>query len=361
MNILFVHSIGKEKFGGGEKWLITAASGLRDKGHRVFVGARPGSGLLKAAQHNGLETVNLNILSDMSPWHVFRIASFLKTHKIDVIITRGRELAVSGVAARLGGNPVVLVRHGSPMQSSFRKHAFLHKRLADGVITNTRTIRELLERKGVVEKGFTRVIYNGTVATEDSPPYDFSLKFPGRKIILTVGRLAAPKGYYYLIDAIAMLRKKHDDVMFVFLGKGKLYRKLVAYAGKKGVSDLIHFEGFVENVAPYLKGCDIFVLPSLYEGMPNAAMEAMAYGKPVILTGVYGAGELIPDGEKGVLIPPRDAGAIAVAMERLLNDRKLCDRMGDEARKHVMANFTVSAMIDNIESYIEEKIQEKNS
>jgi glycosyltransferase involved in cell wall biosynthesis len=68
-------------------------------------------------------------------------------------------------------------------------------------------------------------------------------------------------------------------------------------------------------VVPYLKGCDLFVLPSLYEGMSNAAMEAMAYGKPVILTNVNGAGELVPDEGKGVLIPARDPQAIAAEVE----------------------------------------------
>jgi glycosyltransferase involved in cell wall biosynthesis len=360
MRILFVHSIGRKKFGGGEKWLITAAAGLRDNGHAVFVGGRPGSRLLKAASLNNLETVPFNILSDISIYHVFRIASFIRTHMIDVLITKGRDLAIAGIAARLGGSPLVLVRHGLPLQSSFKKHAFLINRLAHGVITNTSSIKELYELNGWVKKDFTKVIYNGTFTGNNIPSYNYSVRFPGKRIILTVGRLAVQKGYYYLIDSIALLSRKHDDLMFVVLGEGKLYNKLIAYARKKGVSDRIHFEGFVDNVVPYLKGCDIFVLPSLYEGMSNAAMEAMAYSKPVILTNVNGARELIPDAGKGVLIPPCDPDAIAGAVELLMGDRELCNRLGEEARKHIMLNFPVSAMITNIQSYIDEMIVKKN-
>lgn len=361
MHILFVHSIGKKKFGGGEKWLITAAAGLRDYGHKVFVGGRPGSRLLNAARANGLETVTFNIFSDISPWHVFRIASFLRKNKIDVLITKGRDLAVAGVAARFGGKPLVLVRHGLPMRSSFKKHSFLINKLSDGVITNTKSIKELYELKGWVKEDFTRVIYNGTYAGNNIPSYNYSARFPGKKIVLTVGRLAVQKGYYYLIDAIELLGKEHDDFMFVVLGDGKLLNSLVSYAEKRGVAERIHFEGFVENVVPYLKSCDIFVLPSLYEGMSNAAMEAMACGKPVILTRVNGAEELIPDSDKGLLIPPRDPGAIALAVKKLGGDRELSLKLGEEARKHVLENFPVSAMLNNIQSYINEKMLEKNS
>jgi len=181
----------------------------------------------------------------------------------------------------MGGNPIVLVRHGLPLRSSVRKHAFLLNKLAHGVITNTRSIKDLYELKGWVKKDFTRVIYNGTFAGNNVPSYNYSARFPGKKIILTVGRLAVQKGYFYLIDAIALLRQINDNFMVVVLGEGKLHDRLINYARKKGVSDKIHFEGFVENVVPYLKSCDMFVLPSLYEGMSNAAMEAMAYGKPI--------------------------------------------------------------------------------
>jgi glycosyltransferase involved in cell wall biosynthesis len=356
MNILFVHSIGRNKFGGGEKWLITAAAGLRDNGHTVYIGGRSGSRLLKAALQRELKTVVLNIFSDISIYHVFSIASFLRSNKIDVIISKDRDIGVTGTAAILGGNPLVLVRHGLPLQSSFKKHAFLLRKLADGVITNTFTIKDLYETKKWVEKDFTRVIYNGIHATNNVPAYNFSEKFPGKKIVLSIGRLARQKGYKYLIDAISLLGNRHNDLMFVILGEGRHHSRLVSYAREKKVSGMIHFEGFVEDVVPYLKGCDIFVLPSLYEGMSNAAMEAMSCGKPVVLTKVNGAVELIPDEDKGILIPSGNAKAIADAVLKLSGDTDLCMKIGNEAKKHVIANFPVSGMILNLQQFIDERI-----
>ncbi len=360
MNILFVHSIGRNKYGGGEKWVIAAAGGLMDRGHRVIVGGRTGSKLLKAAVERGLEVVEFNILSDISLWQVFRVSAFLRRVKIDVIITKGRDLFVAGLAASFGGRPLVLVRHGSPLRSSFRKHSFLHRRLADGIITNTRTIKDFFEGRGLVRRGFARVIYNGLLTDNDSPPYDFSARFPGRKIVLSAGRLDVAKGYLYLIDAIAMLKDGRDDLMFVVLGEGKHHDRFVSCAREKGVSGLIRFEGFADNVVPYIKGCDMFILPSLYEGMPNAVMEAMACGKAVIMTRVNGAEELIPDKGKGILIPPADANAIADAVNRLAESDEMREKIGVEAARFIKENFSVSAMVDNIESYIDEKLEEKS-
>lgn len=359
MNILFVHSIGKKKFGGGERWLIAVANGLKSRGHRVIVVGSPGSRLLDAAMKSGLESEGMNIYSDISLYHAFKLSGIIRKQKIDVVISRDRDIAVAGLAAGMGGNPLVIVRYGSPLRRSFRKHAFLLGRFADGVITNTHSIKEEFESRKITEKGFVRVIYNGLFMRDDKHKYDFSARFPGKKIILSVGRLTVHKGYMYLIDAVEMLGSKFDDLMFVLLGEGKHHGKLAAYARRKGVDSLVQFEGYVDNVIPYLRGCDIFVLPSLYEGMPNAAMEAMAYGKPVILTEVNGARELIPDENKGILIPAHDAAAIAGTVERLLGDSELCLRMGKEAAGFINNNFTESAMIDNIESYIFEKLAEK--
>lgn len=365
MNILFVHSIGKRKFWGGEKWLILMAAGLKQKGHRVIVGGRPGSKLIANASKNGLETKGLNIISDLSPYHVLKIARIIKKENIDVIITRGRELAISGLASRLsaglwGKRPLVLVRHGLPLLCSIKKHVFLLNRLADGIITNTKSIKELYEAKSWVEHGFTRVIYNGTTAESNCESFPFEKAYPGKRIILTAGRLAVQKGYYHLIDAATILKKKRDDLMFFVLGEGKLSSRLRSYARKKGVDDIIHFEGYVEEVSPYMAGCDIFVLPSLYEGMPNAAMEAMALGRPVVLSSVYGARELVRHEHTGLLIPPANPGAIAASIERLADDSGLCNKLGENARRHIYREFSVDNMVDNMENHIIEKLIEKS-
>ena len=358
MRILFVHCIRKEKFGGGEKWLVAAAAGLSELGHDVAIGGRPGSKLFLAAAAAGVKTVGINIFSDISIYHVFRVYHYIRKHKTDVVITRSTDLTVTGLAAALArrkyGKPFVVVRHGLPMIYAIRKHVFLLNKLAQGIITNTNSIRDEYERKKYFPPGFTRVIHNGIIPSEDRTAIDFGARFPGKRIVLSAGRLAYQKGYSYLADAIALLPEAYDDLQFVILGKGKLHGKLLAHARKENVLHRMHFEGFVENVHPYIHGCEFFVLPSLYEGMPNAAMEAMAAGKAVILTKVNGTPELVSDPGLGMLVPAKSPRALAASIMKLADDPLLRNSMGTKAAQHMRDGFSMKAMISSIESYLHE-------
>jgi len=356
MNILFVHAIGKTKFGGGEKWVVMAACGLRDKGHHVWVGGRPGSLLLQKAEAFGINTIALNVISDISPYHVWKIAHIIRKKKIDAVISRERELCVSGLAARIAGRPVVLARHGLPLRSSIGKHVWLLNRFADGIITNARSTKETYEARGFFPEGFTRLIYNGIATPGNSTSNPFVETFPGKQIILSIGRLAAQKGFCYLIEAMALLRDSHPDAQLVVLGEGKMRHKLERHARKLGVSDRVLLHGFVPDVSPFLHGCDIFVLPSLYEGMPNAAMEAMVHGKPAILTRVDGAEELIPNEDIGTLIPPKDPKAIAAAIGKYIQNEHLRNTTGENARKHVLQHFARQRMIDELDACLQGKV-----
>ena len=322
----------------------------------MVIGGKPGSFLLDAAGKYGLDTADFNIMSDLSLYYIVKISRFIKRNNIDIVISRDRDLSVVGPAARLSGKTPVIARYGLALRSSFRKHSFLLGKFATGVITNTISIKDHFENNGIVRQDFVKVIYNGVNVDDHPDTYGFSNRFKGRLVILTVARLASQKGYHCLIDAISMLKRYNRDIVFVFVGTGKLHARLLEYSLKKEVSGMIHFEGFVRNAIPYLRGCDIFVLPSLYEGMPNAAMEAMACGKPVVMTDVDGARELVPDDKKGILIPPKDPPAIADAIEKLVQDKKMRETMGGEAAKFVRQNFSYTRMIDELEEYLKGKL-----
>ncbi len=353
MNLLFINTIGKKKFGGGEKWTVAAAAGLQEKGFDVVVAGHGGSKLLEKAAAAGVETTAFNIYSDISPYYVLKLAHYLRKHRVDVVIVRPTDLTVTGLAVHLlkqCRRPRVLVRHGLPLNHNIRKHVWLHNTFANGIITNTQSISDQYASRHFFKEGFVTVIHNGVhiPAMEENGVHDFSVRFPEKKIVLSVGRLAHQKGYRYLIDAITLLPKETAALQFVVLGDGKYRQKLTAYAQKQGVADRIHFEGFVNDVWPYLRGCDLFVLPSLYEGMPNAAIEAMAAAKPVVLTRVNGADELIPDSSKGVLVPPQDPYAIARAISSLANNPEACRQIGNNARQWVTEHFTLEKMAEEM-------------
>lgn len=361
MNILFINSIGKNKFGGGEKWMVHAAKGLRDKGNTVIVAGRKDSRILDYAAKKELPTAIIEIHADISPLKTFQIASYLRKHSIDVLICNlNKDVRVAGLGARLAGTPAVLARHGMLLCSKKWKHKISLTKLTDGIITNSNTIKETYGSYGWFHPDFVKVIYNGIEIPEHVQATDFDRRFPGKNIIYSAGRLSEQKGFSYLIEAAAILKKKRDDLVFVISGEGKLLKTLQKQAHDAGLQGHVVFEGFTPDIYPSLKACDLFVLASLFEGMPNVVMEAMAMGKPVIATDVNGVRELIKDGETGIVIPPRNPMLIAEAIEQLLCSPEKMNRFGRDGKERVCNFFTMELMINNLENHLLEKVKDKS-
>lgn len=352
MRILFVHSIGKNKYGGGERWVVNVATGLHNKGHFVIVAGRKNSVLLDEVSGNGIQTAVFDIRSDINIFQAYRLSRFIRRHQIDIIICKSRELAVCGQAAKWSGNPLIIRRTGSPPPPRSKKLARRTRKYVDGVVTNTTTIKDIYLNHGFTRENFVKVIYNGMHFDDELPPFDFNRIFPGKTIGLCVGRAVGHKGYYFLIDALPALKQTNPDLLFYVLGEGKDKQRLISYAREKQVDQMIHFAGYVHQPVPYYKGCDFFLHPSLYEGMPNAAMEAMAYGKPVIMTRVNGADELSENGRFARLIPASNAQAISSAVKDAWQNKSDFLDMANKARKMVREKYGMDTMVNELENYL---------
>jgi glycosyltransferase involved in cell wall biosynthesis len=360
MRILFVNSIGRNKYGGGEKWMILAAAGLFRAGHSVELAGRANSRLLETASQ---VRIPVHALSAFHPLAFFQIAMLFRRTRFDVVVCNlNRDAASAGFLSRGTEGPVVIARHGVPVFGKpKRRYRRLVRRGIDGILTNTVSIKERYEKYGWFSDGFIEVIYNGVPPQADVEPFDFSRVFPDKVTLFSAGRLARQKGFIHLIEAASLLAERRSDLAFAVAGKGRLEGVLKQAVERRGLDRQFRFLGFVDSVDPYLKGCDVFVLPSLFEGMPNAVMEAMALGKPVILSDVNGARELVEDGKSGIIVPPADAGALAGAIERLVDDPALRAGLGRAARDRVRERFTIEAMVTHLESYFETKIREKRN
>jgi len=116
----------------------------------------------------------------------------------------------------------------------------------------------------------------------------------------------------------------------------------------------VKFLGFRDDVADLLSVCDLFVLPSLFEGLPVSVLEAMAAGKPVVATRIGGTDEAVEDGRTGILVPPRDPAALAGAIRTMLSDLPAARRMGEAGRMRVRHEFTAEAMVARTTKIYEE-------
>ncbi len=360
MNILFSNSIGRDKFGGGEKWMVNAAKELAKRGHNVVLGSKKNSKILDYATSNGVKTTVFEIRGDISPLSTLKVAAFLKQQAIDVLICNlNKDVRVAGLAAQIVQTPVVLARHGMLLCGNKWKHKVTLTKLVDGIITNSNTIKESYRNYGWFDDDFVKVIYNGIIIPETIVAYNFSVRFPGKKIIYSAGRLSEQKGFTWLIEAAAILKKTRNDLIFAISGEGKLEADLKKQVANASLEDSFIFMGFTDNIYPYLKGCDLFVLASLFEGMPNVVMEAMAMQKPVIATDVNGARELMVDGKTGIIVPPKQPEALAAAIEKIIDNPEILAEFGKFGYERVTHEFTMNAMGNKLEEYLQQKMLEK--
>jgi glycosyltransferase involved in cell wall biosynthesis len=359
MRILFLHYIGKKKYGGGERWVVNAASGLKELGHFVVVAGRKDSVLLQESRKKGVGTKEIRILGDFDFINAFNLSRYLIKHQIELIICKSRGLTVGWMASKWGGNQAVIRRTGLPPKQKSKKLYYRTKWFTDGVITNTKTIQDIYFELGFKAHDFVKVLYNSLTINDASEPFDFNSVYPGKTIVLCLGRLAAQKGYIQLIDALTLLKKTHPDILFFVLGDGKDKEKLINYAAQKNVEDMIYFAGYIHDPTPHIKGADFFLHPSLSEGMPNAAMEAMAYGKAVIMTNVNGAEELSNNGQFAWLIPANQPEAIYEAVLKAMENRSEFYEMGIKAKDFVRNKFGREAMMISLESYLTDRLERK--
>jgi len=165
-------------------------------------------------------------------------------------------------------------------------------------------------------------------------------KFCGKTIIAAAGRLSPEKGHKYLIEAMPrVLASKKDAVLLVF-GDGPLRNDLMKLAERVGCGNSIYFLGFVPGFSSFLNNVDLFVLPSLAEGLPNALLEALAAAKPVVATAVGGVPEVVSNGKTGILISPEDSDQLAGAIIKLLSDAGLARAMGQAGKETVHKSYS---------------------
>lgn len=168
------------------------------------------------------------------------------------------------------------------------------------------------------------------------------------------------KGPEFLIKAAAKVVKTFPKAVFVFVGDGDLGTELESLAKELGISDNILFLGWRSNVEEILHTFDIFVLPSLNEGMGKVLVEAMAAQKPIVASAVGGIIDLVQDGENGFLVPPMDVAGLAKNITKLLQDRELAKQFGAYGRKKVYPKFDIETRIRKMEQINIELLYDKD-
>jgi glycosyltransferase involved in cell wall biosynthesis len=213
---------------------------------------------------------------------------------------------------------------------------------------------QLRERFRVSDRKI-RVIYNAIPLRAPDvmvdPDLRATLAGPDRRaVVLTLARLEEQKGLSYLLDAAVRV----PNARFVIAGDGRERAALERQAAKLGLGDRVLFLGWRVDTADLLRSCDLFVLPSLFEGLPLAILEAMAARRPIVASRIAGNDEVVVHGETGLLVPPTDPGAMADAIQTLLADPGLARRMGAAGEARVRREFSIESMVTRVSALYDE-------
>jgi glycosyltransferase involved in cell wall biosynthesis len=181
------------------------------------------------------------------------------------------------------------------------------------------------------------------------------------RVIGCVARLTEQKGIKYLIEALSILKYVYNsEARVIIVGDGPLSAKLKILAEKYGVNDRIEWVGAVDDPIDYYKKFDIFVLPSLWEGLPLVLIEAMASRIPVISTDTSGGLDIIKDHKNGLLIPRGKGEAIAYAIQELCEKPTLVKRIALSGRKEAEKKYCLNRFLNLTESFYRETVRETN-
>lgn len=291
-------------------------------------------------------------------WHIRR-------ERPDIVHTHTSKAGILGrLAARLAGVPhIVHTPHGHVFKGHFGRFAanlFLAlERFFAGFTARTvaltagekRDYVDLAVAKAddiaVVPSGVDVAEYAAELADPLAKKVSLGLD-PNRRQVGFVGWLLPIKGPVYLLNAMGAVWRDHPDAELVLVGKGGLEEALRAQASFADCSGRVKFLGWRDDIAQIMPLFDVFVLPSLNEGMGRVLVEAMAAGRPIVASRVGGIPDLVRHGENGLLVPPRDEEALAAGISLLLGNAQLAARMGERGRRRCQA-FGLPAMIAGLD------------
>ncbi|MGH7645529.1 MAG: glycosyltransferase [Gemmatimonadales bacterium] len=340
--------------GGAEQMILDLCRWLRGAGHRVTVATCREGWLAERLRADGFAThliVQRRLVDVAAMAEVMRLA---RSCGADVLHAHEFPMFVGlAPAARLRGLPMVATIHGREIPAAHGRRRWalrLAGRLSHRVVAVSMAMeRFLVDDVGLPASGVA-TIYNGIDIDRyrhEGPSDEVrrSLGLPhGARVVGTVGSLYPVKGQTYLLQAMARVVAHVRDAVCLIAGRGELGPALEREAAELGLGDRVRLLGYRTDVPALLSLMDVFVLPSLSEGLPLSLLEAQAAGKPVVATRVGGSPEAIADGQSGYLIPPREPVVLAERITSLLEDPARARAMGERGRARVATTFSLETM-----------------
>ena len=354
MRLLFVAN--HLNVGGISSYLLTLASGLQQNGHQVYLASSGGELEAKFVQAGiTLIKVPLKTKNETSYKILFSfliLKKVIREFNIDLIHSQSRTTQVlADLLSRALAKPHIFTCHGFFKPKIFRR---IFGCWGQAVIAISQQVKEHLIADFKLPDSKISVVHNG-IDTKNFG--DFSAREKIRKdlelqdafLVGIIARLSDVKGHLYLIRAMRRVIETSPTARLLIIGEGKMKDALIKEVERVGINQQVIFVPAVKNTREMLSAMDIFVMPSLQEGLGLALMEAMAQGIPVAGSAVGGIKTLIQDKFNGLLVKPADVSALEQAIITLLKDPALRQSLGARGREFIIKNFSKEEMVQKTE------------
>lgn len=371
INIL--HVVNGFAIGGGELKLLELVEHLnKEKYNQVVCSVGQGGPLHEQFKEVSSKVVVFPKKNKFDIGLIFKVAKLMKEEKINIVQTTLFYADVIGaLAAKLAKSPYVI--SWDVVTQQFKKRHEVGFRIAKRYIDLVVTVSDAINRKVSSDRGVpqnkVRTIRYGVDLSKFQNNSGINkakrkeLGFCDEDILLgTVARLSMQKGHKYLIEAAPQIIKQFPNVKFVFIGDGPLRKDIENQISSLGLDSYFYLMGFRNDVQEILGIFDVFILPSLWEGLPNVVLEAMASSRPVIATAVDGTPEAVIDNENGYLVPSKDPIALQNAIIRLISNKNQLIAFGQNSRRRVEEYFSLEKQVSCFEDLYDEvgEISKKN-
>ncbi len=337
---------------GGQHQVYLLAKELKNRGNEIVVATSYNSELGKRLISNGIDVRYFRMNKEADVFSMLELTLFLKRERFDIInVHRPTAHTIMMIAnilsIRSGFFVTRRVPYGIPSRLSAR---IKYEWFVDKIIAISNDVKQSLIKTGVKENHI-EVIPDAI----DIAYYNQSNVLPAselkssKPVIGTVGNANKQKGHSYFISSIPYILKRYPDALFVDVGVNDNDRELVELADKLGVRNKIIFAGFKKDVRPYLKAMDVFVFPSIVEGLGTSLLEAMSMQKPVVVSKTGGMLDIVTHEENGIFVKPASDQDIADAVTYLLDNPSQASELGERARKTVEKGFSIKVIAEKTE------------
>jgi glycosyltransferase involved in cell wall biosynthesis len=352
-SLKILHIDPERNWGGGEAQVFGLLSYLAARGHHNELVAHPNGPLIDKCGKLDIQHHPIVIRNDLDLRCVPTLRRLIGSGDYDIVhFHTKRAHALALWLPRPKPKYLVTRRMDYPERSNWYTNC-LYNRRVDGVVAISQSIAGQLIAAGVEGKK-VRVIPSGIetnrFADVPSAPRS-SPSMDGVTVIGSVGILEERKGHHCLLKAAARLKAKGLRLSYRIAGAGSLRQQLERQAASFGLTDDVEFLGFVHDTPAFLAAIDLFVMPSFFEGLGVAALEAMAAGKPVIASRVGGLAESVLDEVTGLLVAPGDDAQLAEAIERLHREPAQAVALGCHGRERAQRHFSLEQMALSNEAF----------